>query len=519
MTESSSFKREELEGFGYRWRQASGLERRMAVVLVHGWTGDALTTWTARPAFWRRWLAPFKKPPQEVALVDLVARHHPGRYDFYSLRHGAGVSWIEIKEVADLLLGLLKTHVPSCQPVALVAHSLGGLACRLALLKLLRRPPSERSHEIAGILLYGTPNHGSQVARLARRFSRSARQMTPLHEFLSELNRDWAERVINGGRHELEPNERIELVCWNLVGIDDRVVPLGSAAGLAHLGAVRLLPKDHRNLPKARSPRDASYLSLIEFLETAEQEVRNRPRLASCARLLGEQRRHLLTKDWVDSEEEHIELNTSEDRKRLECRVRQLRRGGYAKKSFRFLAQVEGLEGPPGRIDYRCLVGRGLLSDAEASRLTSDIDSPESCLQIENLYVVQGGRRFDYKLVPGVERGIGWVVWTWCAPEELREGELYEALEFVHRSTIDRRAGWYYYEAPRTVVRQLVVDLCAPFRLNCQQRLRRGAKCTETPREGEGRISQVVAEGPIAAGSSVYWFFVDPEMRSSPVLD
>jgi len=495
-------------GMGLSWGEPVA-SRRLAVVFVHGWTGDVLGTWTHRPSFLRRSVQRlgriFGRKASSTSLFDLLLARQPDLgFELYSLRHEAGFSHLEIQRVTDQLLTFLKLYVQA-DSVVFVAHSLGGLACRGAVLKLLEVAPAPGQKEIRGILLYGSPNSGTHLARLAGLFSRSARQMAPFSDYLTEVNRGWAVRVINGGDPSLPLSERARLICWNVIGTRDRVVPPGSAAGLVHMGDVYTVPKDHMGLPKAKGESDESFQILVLFLSHVRQQEPRQHWLAVLDRIFEAQRKAVERRGWIEEEEEHITLG-AEAEGLLPCTVHQVRRGGVARAVIRLAVQVEGLQAAPMETDYVQVLGEGLLSEEKFAEIAGGVEIPTKFLEIDALRVAQRGRVFDYAREK-LERGVGWTVMTFRAQDGLQEGEVYDQLDLRLKTFVAAGSGWYFYYLPRTVLKRLVVDLRAPFHLSCHAKPAQGAKIDGIPQAGGGWLSQVSYTDAVAAGGQVYWIF------------
>ncbi|KAJ5173674.1 uncharacterized protein N7500_001605 [Penicillium coprophilum] len=141
------------------------------ICFIHGLTGDRRTTWTAPRTTW----AASKQPapwPREFLPADLVTRARilTYGYDAYVLRKSVSSSnWL--RDHATNLLNNLTTDRASCnassRPLIFVAHSLGGLVCKTAIL-LSRTHPDTHLRELftstKGIIFMGTPHKGSWLA-------------------------------------------------------------------------------------------------------------------------------------------------------------------------------------------------------------------------------------------------------------------------------------------------------------------------------------------------------------------
>jgi len=133
------------------------------VCFVHGLTGNRETTWTAKGSSipWPKTLLP--------ACLD-TARILTYGYDAYIVRKNVA-SVNRLLDHATNLLNDLVIDRASCnassRPLILVAHSLGGLICKKAVL-LSRNNPEPHLEAIfdsvVGIIFLGTPHRGSWIA-------------------------------------------------------------------------------------------------------------------------------------------------------------------------------------------------------------------------------------------------------------------------------------------------------------------------------------------------------------------
>ncbi|KID84907.1 SesB, P-loop containing Nucleoside Triphosphate Hydrolase [Metarhizium guizhouense ARSEF 977] len=132
------------------------------ICFVHGLTGNRNSTWTAHGQF-----APW---PQTLLPRDLgKARIITYGYDAYFVRKSVA-SQNGLSDHARNFLSDLTTDRASndpSRPLLLVAHSLGGLICKEAIL-LSRNNPDEHLknmfHCTKGIIFMGTPHRGSWMA-------------------------------------------------------------------------------------------------------------------------------------------------------------------------------------------------------------------------------------------------------------------------------------------------------------------------------------------------------------------
>ena len=138
------------------------------ICFVHGLTGDRESTWTARgqSAPWPKTLL----PPE----LRNGARILTYGYDAYIVRRGVAGSNRLIDHATNLLHDLAtdrSSSNASARPLILVAHSLGGLVCKKALLLSRNNPEADLRGVfdcVKGIIFLGTPHKGSWMADWAK---------------------------------------------------------------------------------------------------------------------------------------------------------------------------------------------------------------------------------------------------------------------------------------------------------------------------------------------------------------
>jgi pimeloyl-ACP methyl ester carboxylesterase len=152
-----------------------------AIVLVHGFGGDAAATWGRFPEL----------------LVEQRALAH---WDIYSIGYSTSLAfdiagvWSADPEIS-MLSGLLKT-VTEVSPldryksIALVAHSMGGLLVQRAILS-----DSNLRRRISHVLLFGTPSAGLEKASPFHFWKRQVRDMACGSAFITTLRNEWATTI------------------------------------------------------------------------------------------------------------------------------------------------------------------------------------------------------------------------------------------------------------------------------------------------------------------------------------
>ncbi|KAJ5794517.1 alpha/beta-hydrolase [Penicillium paradoxum] len=142
------------------------------ICFVHGLTGNRQTTWTldGQSEPWPQTLLPSRIPHARILSYG---------YDAYVVRSTVTSSNKLIDHATNLLNDLVSNRAASnalSRPVIFVAHSLGGLVCKKAIL-LSRNNPDSHLRDIfqstKGIIFMGTPHKGSWIADWAKIPARS----------------------------------------------------------------------------------------------------------------------------------------------------------------------------------------------------------------------------------------------------------------------------------------------------------------------------------------------------------
>jgi len=141
------------------------LNATVDVCFVHGLTGDRESTWASGTdkLCWPKTLLPSKLSKARILTYG---------YDAYVLRKSVASSNRLIDHATNLLNDLTadRASTPS-RPIIFVAHSLGGLICKQAILQSRNHPDNHlRSifDSTIGILFMGTPHKGSWMADWAK---------------------------------------------------------------------------------------------------------------------------------------------------------------------------------------------------------------------------------------------------------------------------------------------------------------------------------------------------------------
>ncbi|KAI1370745.1 hypothetical protein F4677DRAFT_457595 [Hypoxylon crocopeplum] len=137
------------------------------VCFVHGLSGDRDTTWTAhgQSVPWPKTLLPNKLPKARLLTYG---------YDAYVVRKSVAGTNRLIDHATNLLSDLTIDRAScnaSSRRIIFVAHSLGGLVCKEAILLSRNNPETHLRdvfHCVVGVIFMGTPHQGSWMADWAK---------------------------------------------------------------------------------------------------------------------------------------------------------------------------------------------------------------------------------------------------------------------------------------------------------------------------------------------------------------
>jgi len=177
-------------------------------VFVHGLGSNSEKTWVGTPAL------------PEVAAE--ILQTEPLFYDYPTKKLRFNIFKKSKPKIQDLSQGLrsfIELRAPGAE-VVLVCHSMGGLVAKKMLVDVAKQISPV---VVKKLLLFGTPNTGSELADLASMLSLrnfQLEQLSPKSEFIEELNRDW---------QDLAMAQQVDT--HYVVGGEDTAVAIASARG------------------------------------------------------------------------------------------------------------------------------------------------------------------------------------------------------------------------------------------------------------------------------------------------
>ncbi|MCA1452271.1 alpha/beta hydrolase [Bradyrhizobium sp. BRP22] len=155
---------------------------KTVIVFVHGWTGNAVQTWT-NPKTGAYWPDLLRTDPA-FAGMNIYVLEYP------AAKTAGGLTITDISEA--LYARLVADQIMSYDKVIFLAHSLGGLTVRQML--LAQRDLAEK---VSFLFFFGTPTEGSDLARIGQYLSHDPviPPLTPIDRpvdaYLSVMMRLW----------------------------------------------------------------------------------------------------------------------------------------------------------------------------------------------------------------------------------------------------------------------------------------------------------------------------------------
>ncbi|KAK3317737.1 Alpha/Beta hydrolase protein [Cercophora scortea] len=254
-------------------------DARVDVIFVHGIRGHLENTWAQGEGGppWPRTLLPRRLPEARILTFG---------YDANPIAFRLSVSGNKIGDHAKNLLSAVAAQrlsaATSNRPILFVAHSLGGLVCKDALLTA-KSSPEEHLRRIfectSGILFLGTPHSGSSLATVAQRLATLLSFSTPKTNLriLKVLQRDSEvlARIQNEffallqSRNKDSGARPLQVVCFYeelpYPGIGDPIVPTESAVLPGHIGIG--IHAHHRDMVRFASDKAPGFESVVAELQ------------------------------------------------------------------------------------------------------------------------------------------------------------------------------------------------------------------------------------------------------------
>ncbi|HET7436843.1 MAG TPA: alpha/beta fold hydrolase [Thermoanaerobaculia bacterium] len=498
---------------GAAWPALRTPPPRLAAVFVHGWGGDFLETWFKKPTF--------RNPLK--GLIEYLAEDAALPWRFFSVKHtGKAFEPAKIGDLAGTVQLFLDSYVADADAVVLIAHSLGGLACRRLILEQIERL-SRHEMKIIGLLMYGTPNDGTSMAKAAGGVLHSATgdEMRTYSEALRDINARWLERIANGGNPARDFDDRAPLLCWNVVGTADRIVPTSSASHMALMGDVKTVAKGHLAMVKPLSDNDVPIKIARNFLAAAETRFTERARDYACDKLAADSRKAAASHPWVVTEEETIELTPlsgdrslfSDAKSLYRSHVLTVRTGVACEPVLQVGARLATASYEPGvNVVFDCTIGDGVTENSVTEAIRSGAVTREQLkevVSVERIEATHGTRNLPFA-AQEVQARDGWYLLPFRCDSWPPGVNRVDRVEVEISSVIDIAMGWYTFYAPNTVTERLTVSFRSPFEIACllHEPLRSNATfMKENDFINGAYLTKVRVDGPVAAGARMVFIF------------
>jgi pimeloyl-ACP methyl ester carboxylesterase len=251
---------------------------KVALVFVHGFSGDPSKTWGQFPAFVA---ADSRLNDWDIFSIGYTTRLVPDIVGIWSAD-------APLDRLALLLSTIASTPpLSDYRSLAIVAHSMGGLILQRALLD-----SPELSTRTSHVLLYGTPSGGLAKAGPFSFIKRQVRDMAEKSDFVTTLRSRW------NASFEPVPTFRFTTVA----GDQDEFVPSVSSLDPFPAPSRAVVPGNHLEIVKPKSSTDLSVQVLFKNLigDAAPAGPRNAAALAlesrdfvNALRMLEEQKAEL----------------------------------------------------------------------------------------------------------------------------------------------------------------------------------------------------------------------------------
>lgn len=234
------------------WIRQGNPPRKVAVVFIHGLFGDTTGSWTHPDG--TRFFDLLADDPDVGDKVDVFA------FGFTSnMFSGGSLNVIEAANALDQTL--IRKRVWNYEQVVLVGHSMGGLVAMRLLIK-----HEDKRRKVPLLVLYSSPQEGSQISSMGRRFSGNAalRQLLPAdgNDFLQGLDDDWS---------NLPEHRRPSVACayetMGVGGVGPVIVKRSSATRYCGSERIAVGGVDHIDIVKPADRDSMSYIVLINALE------------------------------------------------------------------------------------------------------------------------------------------------------------------------------------------------------------------------------------------------------------
>jgi pimeloyl-ACP methyl ester carboxylesterase len=244
-----------------------GKNKKNLIVFIHGLTGDK-TTWVNESGYsFGDLLLQNKDIKRNFDIADftyyskLLTSTTVKRVSSFVSKIFTGSPKkiklnLNVDDISDLLITELKIQCSDYKSIIFIAHSLGGLVAKAAILKAID------NSSIPAIKIFfsiAVPHNGANLALVASAINSSAQleNLTPLSENVKKLNNEW----IQASADKLPQTIYFQ-------GQYDTTVPHTSSVGYEQSAQdVIYLDEDHTSIAKPSSIKSTSYQAVVKTIK------------------------------------------------------------------------------------------------------------------------------------------------------------------------------------------------------------------------------------------------------------
>lgn len=233
-------------------------KNRVAMVFIHGFSGDAAITWGKFPDL--------LKAQSSLNGWDVLSYGYDTSLRVDILRY----LWTADPSIEHLAEALrtsgMFTDLARYDVVCFIAHSMGGLVVQRALLDSV-----ELVRKTSHVILFGTPSDGLVKARLVGLLKPQLAQMAKGSDFIEDLRTRWSAAF----RAEEMPFHFLAVAGYN-----DEFVPRESSLTAFPADQTAMIDGNHLSIVKPNSPGDPSVQLVLNLLTAGPRGVANAARIA-----------------------------------------------------------------------------------------------------------------------------------------------------------------------------------------------------------------------------------------------
>lgn len=234
-----------------------------ALLLVHGWSGNARETWGRFPD-----------------LLDSI-----GKYDVYLYNYPTSLfpapnrilSWLKgakaspsPRDISRAMKTTIDVHLSRYKRFHILAHSMGGVIARDYVANEIISGKQNRL-KVGGLILFGSPFDGTQWDALCNLIGGQLVNLSADDDYLLQLQSDWC-RHVTGIDWEVGRNVRMRLPTYAIVGTQDDIVTRKSASLYAN--RIRSVTASHVGLVKPSSRADTVFKATVSLLGKIDSDLR-----------------------------------------------------------------------------------------------------------------------------------------------------------------------------------------------------------------------------------------------------